>query len=435
MNSSSHSSRRGQTIIMFTIGGMVLFGVLGLVVDIGYAYYRKEAAQAAAQAAAGAAVKAAFASSGGTIVCGAGNTVCQSETPCPAAVGGTGTTNIDKGCLYAAANGFTTSGRQKVTLESGTGSVNGIRVAYYVRARVSEGIPQLFSAVLGNTMLNLTARSAVGYIPPFNGGCIYVLNPTAVSMTMNGNTGLSTGCGVYVNSNNAGALTMSGANAFITATGGSKVNVVGGVNYGPNPGNVSPTPITGVASPGDPLAGLDPPQDGACQSGFSVNNNANKTISPGTYCGDINVKAGGTLNLNPGTYIIKGSSNGGLSVAGQGTVTGSGVTIYYETGTASIAGGATVNLSAPSSGNWSGILMYQSRTNTVGASLVGGTTQITNGILYFPSAQLTYTGGSSADAQSTTIVSDTLAINGNSYIQASGSSPYLNGITGTVVVE
>ena len=325
MRNTYRNPEQGQTIVMFTIGAMVMFGMLGLVVDIGYAYYRKEAAQAAAEAAAQATVKAAYASSGGSIACGAGSVVCQSETACPANISGNGSTNVEKGCLYAKANGYTTAGRLRVTLQTGTGTVNGIHVTYYAVAKVSETLPQLFSAVTGNTNAHYTARSTVGYIPASGGGCIYVLNPTIASLTMNGNTSLSTGCGVYVNSSNSGAITFAGNNASITATGGSKVNVVGGVNYGPNPGAISPAPQLNQQSTGDPLAGMDPPVDGTCQSGVSVQHNQTLTIDPGTYCGDI--QDSGTLHLRPGVYIIKGSATGGLSVAGNGTITGSGVTL------------------------------------------------------------------------------------------------------------
>ena len=38
-------NRKGQTAIMFTLAAVPLFGILGLVVDIGWAYYRKQAAQ------------------------------------------------------------------------------------------------------------------------------------------------------------------------------------------------------------------------------------------------------------------------------------------------------------------------------------------------------------------------------------------------------
>lgn len=433
MKNSFRKSESGQTIVMFTIGAVTVFGMLGLVVDVGYAYYRKEAAQAAAQAAAMAAVKAAYAQGGGTIQCGSSNVVCQSETVCPTSISGNGSNNIEKACLYATANGFSNSGRQKVTIETGTGSVNGVTVTYYAMARVSERLPQLFSAVTGNMNANLTARATAGYIPASTGGCIYVLNPTVVSMTMNGSTALTTGCGMYVNSNNAGAITFSGNNASITATGNSKVSVVGNVNYGPNSQAISPAPLTGQPSAGDPLAGMDAPTDGTCLSGQSVQHNGTLNLTPGTYCGDISVS--GTANLAAGLYIIKGSTTGGLSVAGNGTLNGSGVTIYFEQGTVNFAGGATINLSAPGSGTWQGVLMFQSRTNTQAASMVGGSSQLTNGILYFPAAQLSFKGGSSSNSQAATIVSDTLNLVGNSYIQAAGTSPYLNTVSGVLVIE
>lgn len=419
---------------MFTLGAITLFGMLGLVVDIGWAYYHKEAAQAAAEAAANAAVKAAYSQSGGSISCGSNSVVCQTETACPSSISGNGSNNIQKGCLYAMANGYTSTGKQKVTLETGTGSISGVTVSYYAIAKVSERLPQLFSAVTGNYNANLTARSIVGYVPATAGGCIYVLNPTAVSMTMNGNTFLDTGCGVYVDSNNAAAITMVG-NSSITATGGSKVNVVGNVSIGSN-SSITPTAVTGAPTFTDPLAGLDAPSDGTCQTPPSPSNNDNVTISAGTYCGDLNVTGHAKLTLNPGLYIIKGNtSTGGLSVGGQATINGSGVTIYIETGTISFAGGASSNLTAPTSGNWQGILIFQARGDTTGASLAGGASQLTSGVIYIPSAGLTFNGGSSNNSQAATIVSNTFTVTGNSYIQSSATSPYLSTETGVVVIE
>ena len=57
-------NRKGQTAIMFTLALIPLFGMLGLVVDMGWANFRKQAAQAAADAAAEAAAEAAYASTG-----------------------------------------------------------------------------------------------------------------------------------------------------------------------------------------------------------------------------------------------------------------------------------------------------------------------------------------------------------------------------------
>src|SRR6185436_857517 len=116
----------------------------GMVVDMGWAYYRKQAAQSAAQAAAIAAVAAAVQSAGANISCGAVDIVCQSETVCPNPAPNPATNNTDKGCLYATDNGFSTGGRQKVTLEAGLGTPptgNGASPKYWVTARVSESLP------------------------------------------------------------------------------------------------------------------------------------------------------------------------------------------------------------------------------------------------------------------------------------------------------
>ncbi len=96
-----------------------------------------------------------------------------------------------------------------------------------------------------------------------------------------------------------------------------------------------------------------------------------------------------------------------------------------------MAGGTAANLTAPSSGDWQGILFYQDRNDTTMSSLVGGSLQSLNGALYFPAAHLSYTGGSSSNATATTIISDTLEMNGNSYISASAVTQF-TGNTGFV---
>src|SRR5206468_1391073 len=126
------------------------------------------------------------------------------------------------------------------------------------------------------------------------------------------------------------------------------------------------------------------------------------------------------LTLNAGTYIVKGN----LTLGGQTTIRGTGVTIYMVDGGVSMAGGATAALSAPSTGDYQGILFFQARGNATASTLVGGTGQALSGALYFPSAQLTYTGGSSTSAVATTIISKTLSLVGHSYIANSANTLY-----------
>jgi Flp pilus assembly protein TadG len=47
-------NRKGQTAVLFTLAIVPLLGVIGLVVDLGWDYYRRQAAQTAADAAASA---------------------------------------------------------------------------------------------------------------------------------------------------------------------------------------------------------------------------------------------------------------------------------------------------------------------------------------------------------------------------------------------
>jgi hypothetical protein len=47
-----------------------------------------------------------------------------------------------------------------------------------------------------------------------------------------------------------------------------------------------------------------------------------------------------------------------------------------------------------------------------------------SGAFYFPTAALTFNGGTSAKATATTIVCDTLSLVGNSYIKSAASTAY-----------
>jgi hypothetical protein len=100
-----------------------------------------------------------------------------------------------------------------------------------------------------------------------------------------------------------------------------------------------------------------------------------------------------------------------------------------------MAGGATVTLSAPTSGPWQGVQFFQSRLNTTASTFVGGTAQLMNGLLYFPNADLTYTGGSSSTAAAMTIVAKTITMVGNSYISSAAITQFTGNIGGVVMVE
>src|SRR5262249_39687641 len=103
---------RGQASVLMAMSMLVMCGLLGLVVDIGWASWRKEACKTAAEAAAHAAVKAA--KDGGT-----SNYNVTAATNCPSAP--TNTTPLRIGCMYAAVNGYTNGvSNRTVTYQVGT---------------------------------------------------------------------------------------------------------------------------------------------------------------------------------------------------------------------------------------------------------------------------------------------------------------------------
>jgi hypothetical protein len=424
-------NRQGQTAVLFTLAAVPLLGIVGLVVDVGWMYFRKQAAQTAADAAASAGASAAYATAGGGPTCGSTGISCQSsEYTCPASPSTTPSNNVEVACLYAMENGFVSTGRQKVTVQSGVGSpptTAGVTINYWMVVRVSERIPQLFSAVLGFSNAMVTARTTTGTREGSAGGCVITLHPTAVSMTLSGSVSLTSGCGVYVNSNNAAAITTNGGGS-ITTTGTARTQIVGGCN---GCENINPSAQTGAPTLTDPFADLNAPTADTCQGAVSLGSHDVATISPGTYCSGINLGAQSTLNLNPGTYFVRG----GINLGGQTTLNGTGVTIYLETGGVNMAGGASVNLTAPGSGYYQGILFFQARTNATASTLVGGTGQLMNGVLCFPAANLTYTGGSSTQATATTIVASTLTMVGNSYISAASNTMFTGTTGGAYIVE
>lgn len=106
-----------------------------------------------------------------------------------------------------------------------------------------------------------------------------------------------------------------------------------------------------------------------------------------------------------------------------------------DSGSVTMAGGATVSLSAPSSGTWQGIQVFQNRTDANAANLTGGRAELMNGPLYFPSANLTDTGGNSANATATTIVANTLTPVGKLYIHSAAITHFSGNSGGVVMIE
>lgn len=415
-------NQRGQATIMVTLGTVFIFGLLGLVVDVGYGYYIRQVAQAAADSAVLAGI--AFARDNGS-TCGSGGVLCSTAV-CSASPSNPPSTNFDAACLYAKSNGFPSTGNQSVTLSAGSGSAanTGVSSTYWMTATATQNLPLSFLRVMGFNTGTVTAQATGAMTGNTGGGCIYVLDPNAAgAYTQTGNTTVQSTCGIYDNSSDDKAFVVKGG-GVINSTA---VNVVGGTMLNNNT-TVNPTPTTGVSSVSDPFANLPTPPVGGCDySNVSFSSGTVVTLSPGTYCNGIKASGNAQITFNPGTYVLNG---GGMQISSSYiTLNGTGVTFYntasgYSFGPITIVGNATVNLTAPTSGDYRGILMYQDRSivGSASSAIGGGSTENFTGTVYLPTATLAFAGGSSTTALTMALVVDQLSIVGNTYLSKDTSS-------------
>jgi hypothetical protein len=272
----------------------------------------------------------------------------------------------------------------------------------------------VFEQIAGFDTVNLSVRaSATFYIGGY--GCVLALNRNATGAALaQGSTVVNlNGCSLYDNSNNASALTVGGS-AKLSAR---SIGVAGGVS-----GDDGITTTEGIATGISPVP--DPYSDVAIPffSGCDHNNFTAKTtitISPGVYCGGMQLNAGANVTLEPGIYYI---DRGSLSINGNATLTGDGVTLIFTSSTmsnwptATINGGATINLKPPTTGPTAGIVMFGDRNIPVGTPFKfnGGASQNLGGAVYFPTGAVTFAGGQGASTSCTQLIADTVSFTGNS---------------------
>lgn len=424
-------SRQGQALLLVTFAMIPMFAMLGLVTDVGYMQYLKGSAQSAADAAALAAVyrynRTVY---GSAMDCSASSWMChETPWPCPAAIEHA-TNPAEAACLYAKKNGFSTANsRQSVTIVSGVSSAIPTSTAvnnggWWITVRVTQTVPQLFSAVMGKTSGLVAARATTSVQPSL--ACVYALDPAAAqSYYQNGNTNFLSACGIYVNSSASPAMQGVGG-AIVSAP---FINVVGGVDW---QGTMTPTASTGATSVADPLAAMPPPSQcsstgGCAPAGCSTHAkalviNSDTTLSPGVYCAGIKVK-NATVTFSAGTYILVG---GGLSTQDSNShVRGSGVLFYNSYDSANsyspidFNANSDVQISAATSGSNAGILYAQDRTCCDTAiptdSFQGGADSYFEGVLYSPRSLVQFAGNASLSiAHYTVVVARQFAVQGSS---------------------
>jgi hypothetical protein len=333
----------------------------------------------------------------------------------------------------AAANGYandSTHSTVTVNIPPQAGAYQG--QAGYVEVVIQSNLQAGFSAIFnGSANLKVTARAvALGH--PKTIGVLILQTSGANVLSLSGNSGLSViGGSVTVNSTDPGAVAVSG-NATISAQSLSVAGTVSalGLSLG-----VSVSASAGVTA--DPLLSLPAPNlaDYTVQatSATSVGGSAAVTLQPGVYDGGLSISGNAAVTLQPGVYIMNG---GGFQVSGNASVTGSGVMIY-NTGTATnllgdllgtgpsnvagainISGNASINLTPPTSGPYSGIGFFQDRSLTTAVQISGNAQVQIPGIVYAAGAAVSLSGNATLPGNilGGGYISATLSISGNATI-------------------
>lgn len=138
----------------------------------------------------------------------------------------------------------------------------------------------------------------------------------------------------------------------------AKICVVGGYSGG----QYNPDPETGCDVVADPLASVPAPSvGGGCTYTNRVVDGQSISISPGTYCGGLQIKNASNVTLLPGVYILK---DGKLDIESNSIVSGNGVSIYLK-GAASkldFRSNTQVSFKAPETGNQKGVIFFEDRS-------------------------------------------------------------------------
>jgi putative Flp pilus-assembly TadE/G-like protein len=409
---------KGSILMLGAIAIFVVMAFAGLALDASYMYFHKRAMQTAADAGA----------YSGALELLRGNT---------------DTTTAAK--TDTALNGFT-DGSDNVTVTVNSPPASGSKSgdANFVEVIVSHPQPTWFMRALNFNSITVKARAVAGLGNTGN-GCVYALNQdtskTNNGFFVNGTTDSTFSCGVFSNAN----FRAVGGACIVTPA----VSYTGTYTNADTSGNCGPAGIGQGVPIVDPLANKYsiPTYSSCTANNYKVTTGTTVHIPAGTYCGGISI-SGTVQNIifDAGEFILVG---GGLSVNGAVNVSGSAVTFFNtypgtqsnKYGGISINGSGTVNLTAPTTGSDKALLFYQdprvSWSASNGSIIAGGANSVYDGIIYFPTTDLTYSGNSSNSSTGTDgytmLVGYDVTINGTAQINSDystlgGSSPLQNAL-------
>lgn len=285
-----------------------------------------------------------------------------------------------------------------------------------VALKVAANIKLKFLPLLGFNQIKTITADAVAKLYTGMPLCVLALDETRgqIIAAHNGSQITATNCTVHANSNSVKAVEAWGSALISVGLTCSAGGVAGGSQ------NFIPAPVTDCPKMPDPLASRIPPAVVGCDFKNMLVSKGEMTLSPGVYCGGIQVKGSAVVKFLPGDYIIK---DGIFESDSQAKIIGEDVA-FFLTGKNSIIsfkGKSDIFLKGRESGVMAGLLFFSDPAfkRKSPQEIVTDYARVLEGTIYFPnddfnisskSANPGVGGGIAAESAYTVIISKSLTL-------------------------
>jgi hypothetical protein len=289
-----------------------------------------------------------------------------------------------------------------------------------VEVILSQSMPRLFSAIFLDTPISFEVR-AVSAFGEESDACILALSPSAnAAVDFFGNSDINMiNCEVMSNSIAPDAVRVSGSTnievpcfnsvgGFVESSGGATYNLTSCAE-----------PRTELPRALDPYSDVNAPSIPSLCSNIPGGPPGNLTTVSGgpsgvkRFCNGLNLT--GDYHFEPGVYIIDG---GQFRIAGLANVTSNGATFYLRNGAqVSFNGSAHIEMTAPTSGEYSGLVFFGDRNDFgVNHSFNGTANSAITGSVYLSAGDISFLGDFSGENGCMQLVGNTVAFAGNALI-------------------
>ena len=449
-------SEKGQALVIIALAVVGLVAFTALAIDGGMVFSDRRHAQNAADTAAFAAALA------------------KIRTPdyAPSSPAAQRQAAIDAGLDRADSNGYDNNGTTNV-VEVHMPPISGSYVGNddYIQVIITSHVRMMFAQIVGwqvvTNKVEAVTRAHTGSSDTATGlAAISALSPNGIGIDINGNVTLNViNSGIFSNSNSgtcpAGSMVAVGNGTFTVETGytyasGGILCQTGNIDIDENQiqsGSQIPYP-QGVAHINPPTPSITCSPDPITVTGNTINPGTATgqfsipsmygayTFAPGNYCfanganlnGDYDFTANDVnFRIDGGSFTLNGSSSlgsapltscnnvlfhsvgagTGVNFLGNSTSNCSNVTFYMTTGTAFFSGVADNTLSAPTSGDYKGLLIFQPLGNSTTIDIQGNSNQHYTGSIIGLSAPIHVAGNNQSFAVNSQFVGYTFTVSGN----------------------